>query len=128
MRIGLCNGCFDLFHEGHRFFLEQARSCCDYLIVAVNTDQSVRWLKGENRPIDLLKHRMRWCQPHADAVIPFDGDGIKLVEMIRPDVLIRGADQSSEGGSFASSVQYIIRLPNFSTTQQIKDRLQSPHA
>jgi D-beta-D-heptose 7-phosphate kinase / D-beta-D-heptose 1-phosphate adenosyltransferase len=94
MRIGLTNGCFDLFHHGHKHFLMQASMRCEYLIVAVNSDESVRRLKGLTRPIDALHKRMHNTHKYADAVIPFEGRVDKLIMEIRPHVLFKGYDHT----------------------------------
>ena len=57
-KIGFTNGCFDLLHEGHIHLLEESKKSCDYLIVAINSDKSVKLIKGENRPIDNEKIRI----------------------------------------------------------------------
>jgi D-beta-D-heptose 7-phosphate kinase / D-beta-D-heptose 1-phosphate adenosyltransferase len=119
MRTGLLTGCFDLFHEGHRYFLNSARRQCDYLIVAVNTDESVRRLKGDDRPRDSLTVRMMRVNSYADATIPFERHTLDLIRAIHPDVLIKGWDQNSIGQEFAGETVRISRLPGFSTTQQV---------
>lgn len=119
MRVGFCNGCFDGVHPGHDHFLRRAHELCDWLIVAVNSDESIRRLKGANRPFRPLAQRMldldRTCC--AAAIIPFEGDTLPLLEQIRPHVLIRGEDQSSEGHEYAVEFVRIPRLKGFSTTE-----------
>ena len=119
MRIGFCNGCFDKLHHGHRFFLEYAREYADWLIVAVNSDESVRGRKGEERPFLSVYERMRDLKSTglADAIIPFNGDPIPLLLAIRPHALIRGEDQSDEGREYAQRVFRVPRLHGFSTTE-----------
>lgn len=95
MRIGLYNGCFDVFHDGHRHALAQALRQCDHLIVAVNSDASVRRLKGECRPVDALHIRLRNANNYAHAVIPFEGRVDELVMQIRPHILFVGYDHSA---------------------------------
>jgi rfaE bifunctional protein nucleotidyltransferase chain/domain len=96
MKIGLANGCFDLLHEGHLYFLEQCSEHCDYLIVAINSDRSVRRLKGPERPIETLAQRIYNLQARAsawvDAVIPFEGREDCLAMELRPDVIFKGYD------------------------------------
>lgn len=119
MIIGLVTGCFDRFHEGHKFFLAAARAKCALLVVAVNDDSSVRTLKGCPRPYDYLLTRMgnvRYCLNKGDAVIPFNGDNEKLTACIKPDILIRGWDQSVLPSSVP--IVRISQLPGFSTTLQ----------
>lgn len=119
MLIGFANGCFDRLHNGHRFFLQYAREYCDWLIVAVNSDESVRSQKGPERPFNDLAMRMRDLKATAlvDAVIPFQGDPVPLLHQIRPDVLLRGEDQKPEGFEFVTHLIRIPRLRGFSTTE-----------
>lgn len=118
MRIGFANGCFDKLHQGHRFFLEYAREYCDWLIVAVNADYSVRGRKGPERPFLDLHTRIRDLRSTmlVDAIIPFSGDPGPLLQQIRPDVLLRGEDQTTEGYEYAGKFIRIPRLQGFSTT------------
>lgn len=119
MKVGLCNGCFDQLHEGHRLFLAAASAHCDYLIVAVNSDKSVHRLKGKDRPIYGLEQRIldlqALCGADVHAVIPFDGAVIPLIAAIYPDVIIRGHDQTNEGSHIARIVR-IERFGSQSTT------------
>lgn len=97
LRIGFTNGCFDLIHPGHVHLLAQARAACDRLVVALNTDASVRRLKGPERPIQQETARATVLSSLAsvDLVILFAEDTpLALVEAIRPDVLVKGADYS----------------------------------
>lgn len=121
MKVGLCNGCFDLLHDGHRHFLKEARKRCDYLIVAVNTDESLRILKGASRPVWNLERRIRvlTSNPSVSAVIPFNGNALSLIEILRPDVVIRGADQSDDATHLGVLTVRVSRLPNISTTELI---------
>jgi D-beta-D-heptose 7-phosphate kinase/D-beta-D-heptose 1-phosphate adenosyltransferase len=122
MRVGLCNGCFDALHDGHRLFLAAASNHCDYLIVAVNSDASVKRLKGQGRPIYPITQRIEMlqalCSADAQAIIPFDGDVLGLIRLIKPDVLIRGHDQTAEGGHLATIVK-VLRFGTQSTTSNL---------
>lgn len=98
-RIVFTNGCFDLLHYGHVRYLQEAKAKGDVLIVGVNTDLSVRRLKGPRRPIVSLHDRMRLLAALAsvDYVIAFGEDTpLKLIMALRPDVLIKGADWQRE--------------------------------
>ena len=97
MIIGFANGCFDLFHPGHAHFLTQCRLHCDYLIVAVNSDEYCREHKGPSRPVDPLDKRMVHVRSLAEAVIPFGGREDHLVMEIRPDVIFKGYDHGQDG-------------------------------
>jgi cytidyltransferase-like protein len=112
-RVGLANGVFDLFHPGHRNFLWEALKHCDFLIVGVNNDESVRRLKGPERPYDGLLYRMDRVCSFAGLTVPFDGDVPALIAAYRPHVLIRGWDQSLEG---YPTVPAVIVLPRFGDT------------
>lgn len=94
-KIVMTNGCFDLLHPGHVSYLENARKLGDRLIVAVNTDQSVKRLKGESRPINTLEARMAVLAglSSVDWVVPFDEDTPqRLIGEILPDLLVKGGD------------------------------------
>ena len=94
-KIVFTNGCFDLIHAGHVRILKQAKSLGDVLVVGVNTDPSVRRLKGQGRPILGLKDRIEVLSGlrSVDFVLPFGEDTpAKLIAAVRPDVLIKGGD------------------------------------
>lgn len=95
-KVGLVNGCFDLYHKGHARFLWEAKKLCEYLVVGVNTDESVRALKGPSRPIYRLNQRMDCVSTYADQVVPFDGNVQALLDSVRPHIVIRGWDQRVE--------------------------------
>ena len=93
--IVMTNGCFDVLHAGHVAYLEEAKSLGDQLIVAVNDDESVRRLKGDDRPVNSLQDRMAVLAGLAavDWVVPFSEDTpARLIQMILPDVLVKGGD------------------------------------
>lgn len=125
MKVGFANGCYDLFHDGHKHFLRKARAHCDYLIVAVNTDESIKRLKGPERPKWPLFCRMSHVRNYADAVLPFNGDPVPLVQAIRPDVLIRGEDQTTHAEEWGERMTLIVveRLQGISTTALIEKDL-----
>lgn len=119
LKIGFTNGCFDILHRGHVAYLAQARSWCDRLVVALNTDASVRGLKGEGRPVNDLDSRAVVIGGLAsvDRVTAFDDPTpIRLIERLRPDVLIKGADYTREGvvgGDLVESWGGEVRLAAF---------------
>ncbi len=93
--IVMTNGCFDFLHAGHVAYLEEAKSLGDRLIVAVNDNESVRRLKGDGRPVNALPDRMAVLAGLAavDWVVPFSEDTpARLIQMIMPDVLVKGGD------------------------------------
>jgi D-beta-D-heptose 7-phosphate kinase/D-beta-D-heptose 1-phosphate adenosyltransferase len=94
-RIGFTNGCFDLLHPGHVHLIEQARAACDRLVVGLNSDASVRRLKGANRPVQQEAARAAVLASLADVdlVTIFEEDTPEtLITALRPDVLVKGAD------------------------------------
>ena len=98
-RVVFTNGCFDILHAGHVSYLEEAKSCGDRLIVAVNDDDSVRRLKGVSRPINSLADRMAVLGALAsvDWVVPFGEDTpAELIAKVVPDVLVKGGDYRVE--------------------------------
>src|SRR5262249_14508247 len=89
------NGCYDIIHAGHVTSLQLAKQLGDFLIVAVNTDESIRKLKGPTRPINHLEHRMTVLAGLGvvDWVVPFaDDTPERLLQLIKPDVLAKGSD------------------------------------
>jgi len=98
-RIVFTNGCFDILHAGHVSYLEEAKSCGDRLVVAVNDDDSVRRLKGAGRPVNPLADRMAVLAGLAavDWVVPFGEDTpAELIAKVLPDVLVKGGDYRVE--------------------------------
>jgi D-beta-D-heptose 7-phosphate kinase/D-beta-D-heptose 1-phosphate adenosyltransferase len=98
-RIVMTNGCFDLLHVGHLRYLEAARSLGDALIIAVNSDDSVRKLKGPTRPLNAAADRMRILAglKCVDAVVEFVEDTpARLIARVLPDVLVKGGDYTVE--------------------------------
>jgi D-beta-D-heptose 7-phosphate kinase/D-beta-D-heptose 1-phosphate adenosyltransferase len=95
LRIGFTNGCFDLIHPGHVSLLSQAKAACDRLVVGLNSDASTRRLKGPSRPIQTQTARSVVLASLApvDLVVVFDEDTpLTLIERLKPDVLVKGAD------------------------------------
>ena len=89
------NGCFDLLHKGHITYLERARDLGNYLVVGLNSDASVRRLKGEDRPIKSLESRsaVMAALGCVDMVIVFEEDTPKkLIEELNPNILVKGGD------------------------------------
>jgi len=129
LKVGFTNGCFDILHKGHVAYLAQARSWCDRLIVGVNSDRSVRELKGEGRPVNDLESRALVLAglAHVDLVAPFDEDTpLELIKAARPDVLVKGADYTIEGvvghelvQSWGGEVKLAPIVEGYSTTAAI---------
>ena len=98
-RIVFTNGCFDLLHPGHTRYLHAARQLGDYLVVAVNTDRSVKAIKGEHRPIQSQDERTELLAAlsFVDAVVLFDEDNpLKVIRRLVPDVLVKGGDWTED--------------------------------
>ena len=108
LKVGFTNGCFDLIHPGHVRLLSEARAACDRLIVGLNTDASVRQLKGPTRPVQVEAARavvMASLAP-VDMVVLFAEDTpLELIAALRPDVLVKGADYTIEQVVGADLVQ-----------------------
>lgn len=99
LTVGVANGCFDLLHPGHVQLLQAAKASCDRLVVALNTDASVRRLKGEGRPLQSQDARAAiiGAMRDVDLVVMFDEDTpLELIQVLRPDVLIKGADHAAD--------------------------------
>lgn len=108
LRVGFANGCFDLIHPGHVWLLRQARANCDRLVVALNTDASVKRLKGPTRPLqnETARATVMASLAPADLVVLFDEDTpLELIQALRPDVLVKGADYRIEQVVGADLVQ-----------------------
>ncbi|MCP4327574.1 MAG: D-glycero-beta-D-manno-heptose-7-phosphate kinase [Alphaproteobacteria bacterium] len=128
-RIGFTNGCFDLLHPGHIALLAQARGACDRLIVGLNTDASARRLKGAGRPIqgEMARGAVLASLANVDQVVLFEEDTpMALIEAIKPDILIKGADYTRDqvvGGDFVESyggrVVLAKLVPGHSTTNTV---------
>lgn len=125
-RIVFTNGCFDILHEGHIRYLADARSLGDVLIVGMNSSESVRRLKGPERPINHEQSRalVLASLTVVDQVVIFDSDTPEeLIHAIRPDILVKGGDWTVDqivGGpfvqSYGGSVHSLPFHPGFSTT------------
>jgi D-beta-D-heptose 7-phosphate kinase/D-beta-D-heptose 1-phosphate adenosyltransferase len=137
LAVGLTNGVFDLIHPGHVRLLAEARRRCDRLIVALNTDASVRRLKGADRPIqsELARAEVIGALRSVDVVVLFEADTpFDLIAALRPDVLIKGADYTIEtvvGGElvlgWGGRVELVDVVPGQSSTRLIaRSRVQTP--
>jgi D-beta-D-heptose 7-phosphate kinase/D-beta-D-heptose 1-phosphate adenosyltransferase len=117
-RVVFTNGVFDLLHRGHVELLEQARALGDALFLGLNSDASTRRLKGERRPLVPQADRAAVLAALAavDAVVIFDEDTpAALVERLRPDVLVKGADYAADEIAGRETVEArggrVVRLP-----------------
>ena len=129
------NGCYDLLHPGHVRLLEQARSFGDVLILALNSDASVRRMKGPSRPMICQSERAALALAFAavDAVTIFDEDTPReLIAEVLPDVLIKGADWShfiagrEEVEAAGGRVVTVPLEPGYSTTNLVEGMIHQP--
>ena len=132
LRVGFTNGCFDLLHPGHVRLLTEARGACDRLVVGLNSDASVKRLKGEGRPVQGQEARAEVLAglEAVDVVVIFEEDTpLELLKRVRPKVLVKGADYridqvvgrelvEANGGE----VVLVDLVPGYSTTNLIKRR------
>ncbi|MDR6562705.1 MULTISPECIES: D-glycero-beta-D-manno-heptose 1-phosphate adenylyltransferase [unclassified Arcicella] len=129
-KIVFTNGCFDIVHLGHIDYLEKARNLGDKLILGLNTDASVKRLKGESRPVvnEYARSRMMAAFEFIDAVVLFDEPTPKeLIEKVKPDILVKGDDYTIEtivGADFViekgGEVKTIPLVKGYSTTSLIE--------
>lgn len=108
LAVGFTNGCFDLVHPGHVSLIAQAKRACDRLVVGLNTDASVRRLKGPSRPVqnEAARALVMGAMAAVDLVVLFDEDTPReLIERLRPDVLVKGADYRADQVVGADFVQ-----------------------
>ncbi len=130
LRVGFTNGCFDLLHPGHVSLLGQARAACDRLVVGLNSDESTRRLKGPTRPVqnETARSAVLAALASVDLVVVFGEDTpMTLIEALRPDVLVKGADYTMEkvvGADFVRAYGGRVALadlsPGHSTTATIE--------
>ncbi len=128
-KIAFTNGCFDMLHYGHVKYLEDAKKKADILVVAVNSDDSVKRLKGSMRPICPLKDRMRVLAglSSIDYIFSFDEDTpLEVIRYLKPDILIKGADYkikdivgSDVVRSYGGTVKRVEYLKGLSVTALI---------
>lgn len=129
-KIVFTNGCFDIVHLGHIDYLEKARNLGDKLILGLNTDASVKRLKGETRPVvnEYARSRMMAAFEFIDAVILFDEPTpLEVIQEIQPDILVKGDDYVVEtivGADFVmgkgGEVKTIPLVKGYSTTSLIE--------
>ncbi len=129
-KVVFTNGCFDIIHQGHNTYLLQAAEHGNKMIVAVNSDSSVRKLKGEKRPVvDQYSRAFNLaCNTYIDAVIIFDEDTpLSLINTLKPDVLVKGGDYTidtivgaKEVLNYGGKVEIIPFLDGYSTTSIIE--------
>jgi D-beta-D-heptose 7-phosphate kinase/D-beta-D-heptose 1-phosphate adenosyltransferase len=137
-RIVFTNGCFDILHSGHVSYLHQAKQMGDILVVGLNKDDSIRRLKGNNRPVNSLPNRTAVLGALAcvDHIIPFgtekDDTPISLLKIVHPDVFVKGGDyenrllpETETLKKLGCEIAFLPYVPDQSTTQVIS-RMDEP--
>lgn len=131
-RLAVTNGCFDLLHRGHAEYLMEARSLADALYVLVNSDASVRTLKGPSRPVNAEDDRafLLACLEFVDGVVIFRSSRCDAeLAALKPDVYVKGGDYTVESLDPAeraallgagSDIRFIPFVPGYSTTGTLK--------
>ena len=129
-KIVFTNGCFDIVHLGHIDYLEKAKGKGDVLVLGLNTDQSIQNLKGKNRPIidQTARSRLIAALEFVDFVILFEDETpLNLIEVIKPDILVKGNDYQTSnivGADIVLSnggkVETIELVPGYSTSALIE--------
>ena len=130
-KIVFSNGCFDLLHKGHRDLIKQSFSFGDILILGLNSDESVKRLKGEYRPIQNQIERKNALlnTGYVNEVYIFDDDTpLELINLIKPDILVKGGEYTpneivgfEEVTSSGGEIKIVQLTPGFSTTSTIEN-------
>jgi rfaE bifunctional protein nucleotidyltransferase chain/domain len=134
LKIVFTNGCFDIIHRGHIEYLNKAKKLGDVLIIGINSDSSIKKIKGDKRPIIPLYSRAYVLDniKAVDFVVPFDEETpIELIKIIKPDVHVKGGDYKEEDlpeaeivKSYGGEIKIIPLIEGFSTTKIIEWVLQ----
>jgi D-beta-D-heptose 7-phosphate kinase / D-beta-D-heptose 1-phosphate adenosyltransferase len=135
LRIGFTNGCFDILHPGHVKVLTAARGACDRLIVGLNSDASVKRLKGDGRPVqdERARSEVLAALEAVDLIVTFEEDTpIKLITRIKPSVLVKGGDYAREQvvgheivAANGGEIMLVDILEGFSTTSLVRRARES---
>ena len=130
-KIVFSNGCFDLLHKGHRDLIKQSFSFGDILILGLNSDESVKRLKGEDRPMqnEIERKNALLNTGYVNEVYIFDDDTpLELINLIKPDILVKGGDYTpneivgfEEVTSSGGEIKIVQLTPGFSTTSTIEN-------
>ncbi|MFR9605320.1 MAG: D-glycero-beta-D-manno-heptose 1-phosphate adenylyltransferase, partial [Rikenellaceae bacterium] len=125
-RTVFTNGCFDILHKGHVTYMQKAKAMGDKLIVGLNSDASVKRLKGESRPIndEMARAEVLAALESIDYVVIFEDDTpLELIKVVCPDILVKGGDYKIEdivGREYAKETATIPFVDGFSTTKTIE--------
>ena len=127
MKIGFVNGCFDVLHIGHIRMLDFAKSCCDKLIVGIDSDTRVKILKGQTRPINDEYDRQEFllALKAVDGVEIFDSEDelISLIKLLQPDIMVVGSDYRDKrviGSEHAKQLIFFNRIEGYSTSKIVE--------
>jgi D-beta-D-heptose 7-phosphate kinase/D-beta-D-heptose 1-phosphate adenosyltransferase len=129
-KVIFTNGCFDILHQGHVRYLSEAKKCGDYLVIGLNSDRSVRSIKGKNRPVmsEEVRAELLAALCFVDGVVIFDEeDPLAIIKYLQPHVLVKGSDWDEEeiiGAELiketGGEVKRIPLVPAISTTGIIR--------
>ena len=135
-KIVFTNGCFDILHPGHTRYLSSSKALGDYLVVAVNSDRSVKAIKGEGRPIMPQAERAELLAAlsFVDGVVIFDEDNpLRVIESLMPNVLVKGGDWKEEdiigadvvkkAGGEVKRISFVSGFSSSSIIVKIRDKL-----
>ena len=130
-KIVFTNGCFDILHPGHIYFLKEAKRLGDILIVGVNSDSSIKKIKGKKRPIINLKNRIKFLNElkYIDFIIKLnETEPTKLIKKISPSIHCKGIEYKNKNikemkiiKKLKIKIRFIKKYKNFSTTEIIKN-------
>jgi len=129
-KIVFTNGCFDILHQGHVRYLSEAKKLGDYLIVGLNSDRSIRNIKGNNRPLMTEEARAELLAAlcFVDGVVIFnEEDPLAIIKYLQPHILVKGADWAEDkiiGAEFVKKtggeVKLVSLIPDISTSDIIR--------
>ena len=123
-QVGFVNGCFDVLHIGHIEMLRYAKSLCDHLVVAIDTDDRVKQAKGPTRPFNTQNDRqhMLMALKAVDEVMIFSTDEelVSLIKQCEPDIMVVGSDWENKrviGSEHAKELKFYRKIDGYSTTK-----------
>ncbi len=134
LKVVFTNGCFDILHKGHVCYLNDAKKLGDILVVGINSDESIKKIKGDKRPIIPLDSRMEVLNglKSVDIVVPFDEETpINIINIIKPDIHVKGGDYTEDDlpetniiKSYGGKVKILPLVKGYSTTNIINSILE----